>query len=143
MLTAQPSVRLVTQDHTAFPVSARLDLPLPPSVNTAFATDWKTKRRFKSKAYTDWITAATLAMGGNAPMLDGPVVVKYTFTKPKNKDGSENKTKRDLGNLEKPVSDFLVKMSVIEDDSLIQRMTLCWGDTAKGCLVEIERANDD
>lgn len=139
MLTAQPSVRLVTQDDTACPVSARLDLPFPPTVNTAFATDFKTKRRFKSKAYTDWLTAATLAMGGDAPMLDGPVVVKYTFTKPRNKDGSENKTKRDLGNLEKPVSDFLVKMSVIEDDSFIQRMELAWGETPKGCRVEISQ----
>lgn len=117
-----------------------LDLPFPPSVNGAYATNWKTKRRFKSKGYDDWTTAAVLAIGGGAPMLDGPVTVKYTFTKPKNQDGSENKIKRDLGNLEKPVSDFLVFISVIEDDSLIQRMELEWGDTPKGCRVEIERA---
>jgi len=30
-------------------------------------------------------------------------------------------------------------MSVIEDDSLIQRIILQWGETDKGCRVEIER----
>ena len=32
----------------------QIDLPfLPPSVNACYATDWKTKRRFKSKEYKE------------------------------------------------------------------------------------------
>lgn len=30
------------------------DLPMPPSTNNMFATDFKTKRRFVSREYTQW-----------------------------------------------------------------------------------------
>jgi Holliday junction resolvase RusA-like endonuclease len=33
-------------------------VPMPPSVNAMFATDFKTKRRFISKAYAQWLKDA-------------------------------------------------------------------------------------
>lgn len=106
-----------------------IDLPYPPSVNGLYAGK---DRRYTSPKYAEWKSKAAQAMS-SAPMLDGPVRVTYTFTRP-------DKRKRDLGNLEKPVSDFLVKMSVIEDDCLIEEIKLKWGETAKGCRVEVEAA---
>lgn len=110
-------------------MSVSLDLPFPPSVNGLYAGK---ERRYKSPAYKTWQSKAVQCLT-DAPMVDGPVSVVYTFTRP-------DKRKRDLGNLEKAVSDILVKMSVIEDDSFIADMRLKWGETDKGCRVEIERA---
>jgi crossover junction endodeoxyribonuclease RusA len=67
-------------------------------------------------------------------MLDGHVTVVYTFARP-------DKRKRDLGNLEKAVSDILVKMGVIQDDSFIQKITLQWGKAPMGCRVELAEAS--
>lgn len=119
-------------------MSVTLDIPFPPSVNGLFSGK---ERRYTADHYKTWKSKAVKCLT-NAPMVVGPVNVTYTFTKPKNKDGSTNKTKRDLGNLEKAVSDILVKMSVIEDDSLIQRIILQWGETDKGCRVEIKRTQE-
>lgn len=35
-------------------VSWRIELPIPPTANTAYPTNWKTKRRFLSQRGTDW-----------------------------------------------------------------------------------------
>ena len=37
-------------------------VPMPPSVNAMFATDFKTKRRFMSKAYKAWRDAAAMSV---------------------------------------------------------------------------------
>jgi len=107
----------------------KLTLPIPPSVNACYATNWKTKRRFKSKRYEAWEAEARLVLicqRRNAdPMMPqyitGPVAVDYRIGRP-------DKRKRDLGNLEKPLSDFLVSAGLIQDDSLIMSLHLEWGD---------------
>ena len=42
--------------------SFAFSVPMPPSVNAMFATDFKTKRRFMSKAYKAWRDAAGLSV---------------------------------------------------------------------------------
>jgi Holliday junction resolvase RusA-like endonuclease len=52
-------------------------------------------------------------------MVRGAVSVDYQFVKP-------DQRKRDLANLEKAISDLLVSMSLIDDDSQIIDMRLRW-----------------
>jgi crossover junction endodeoxyribonuclease RusA len=98
-------------------------MTLPPSVNGLYSTDFKTKRRFISKAYADWtkLSLQSLALSGNLPdkLITGPVEAWYRYGKPDNR-------RRDVESYAKAVSDLLVKAAVIADDSQIQKLTLEW-----------------
>lgn len=108
----------------------RLTLEKPPSVNALFATDWKTKRRFKSAKYESWLRSAeaSLYMTKWKP-IKGPVSISITI---------EDAGAVDLANHEKCLVDFLVKHGLIENDNrkIVRKITLQWG-AASGCLVEI------
>lgn len=108
-----------------------LRLPFPPSVNNLF---FNAKHgRVTSAKYAEWQGRAWVAFVQQPARLHRhttPVQVTYTFGRP-------DKRKRDLFNLEKACSDFLVKHGVLADDSLIERGTVQWG-TEPGVLVEIE-----
>lgn len=109
----------------------RLELETPPSVNKLFATDWKTKRRFKSKEYERWLASANVAlMLTKYKPIIGPVNVTITI---------EDTGRVDLANHEKACVDFCVKHGLIEDDTrpILRRLLMQWG-RVKGCLVEIE-----
>lgn len=57
-----------------------------------------------------------------------------------------DKRQRDLGNLEKVVSDFLQTISVIEDDSLAREITLRWGSDRTligGVYVTVSPCNEE
>ena len=119
---------------------ACLMLPMPPSVNALYGTNWNTRQRFPSKAYEDWKIEAQVALYEQAPLpsIKGPVNVIYTF-------GRTGNRKKDCFNFEKAVSDLLgdEKYQIIEDDSLIDRGTVQWADDADGfvgCRVEVEAA---
>lgn len=107
-----------------------LRLPFPPSVNNLYVNG--KRGRFTSERYVHW-QAEALAMFLQQPArLDRhthPVSVVYTF-------GQPDKRRRDVFNLEKAVSDFLVKQGVLADDSLIHRGTVQWGEVS-GVLVEV------
>ena len=49
-----------------------LELPMPPSINVAYSTNFETKRRFKSQAYKDWEDSL-------------PIQKRYIFTPEKGK----------------------------------------------------------
>ena len=49
-----------------------------------------------------------------------------------------DKRKRDLGNLEKAVSDILVSVGVVEDDSLCEWLEIRWVQDGSPCAVHIE-----
>jgi crossover junction endodeoxyribonuclease RusA len=49
-----------------------------------------------------------------------------------------DKRKRDLGNLEKGVSDILVSQNIIEDDSMCEWLEIRWVDKGPSCKVIIE-----
>lgn len=100
-------------------------LPRPPSVNACYAQAGK--RRIKSKAYNKWIDDAnySLLTGGRKIMsdkfIDPPYAIIYSFDVP-------DKRIRDCANFEKPLSDFLVKLGCIKDDSLIKHNHQYWND---------------
>ena len=64
----------------------------------------------------------------------GEVKAEYIFRRP-------DKRRRDLGNLEKAVSDTLVKYGVIEDDSLIVDLRLRWGGDSPVTITIREAGN--
>lgn len=119
-------------------------LPLPPSVNNLFATvparGKKKARRVHSRSYSAWrVTAGkeisvqrqampTKRVGGAYKLL---IVADWRERTASNGRG------RDLGNFEKAVSDALVWMNIIDDDSLAEEIHLRWGDVV-GCEVTVE-----
>jgi len=68
------------------------------------------------------------------PRFHGKVKVLYEFGRP-------DKRRRDVANYEKAVSDLLTTYAVIEDDSLIEEMTLRWADV-DGVKVTIMEYDD-
>lgn len=102
----------------------RLWLPFPPTANNLFSGGLNTKRRFPSAAYKAWqqhAGYALLTQPDRHHRHTTPVEVVYTFCPP-------DKRRRDVFNLEKPVSDLLVKHGILADDSLIRKGTVQWGD---------------
>jgi len=124
-----------------------LILPLPPSVNNCFATNFKTKRRFKSKAYTKWIKASLKAVQGQTLPYwpKGCLRVELAIAKPLNKDNTETKRKMDLDNRVKPIFDFMTQVQVWGDDSQVEHLTVYWdrSKTFEGVQVKIKGAVDE
>ena len=108
-------------------------IPYPPSVNSLFNGGQNSKRRFTSASYKAWQSEAGVALMQQTPLpsIKGGVNVIYSFGRP-------DKRRRDVFNLEKAVSDLLVKWAVIEDDSLIESGTCRWDSDIVGCRVEVE-----
>jgi Holliday junction resolvase RusA-like endonuclease len=110
-----------------------LTLPRPPSVNGMYATNFKTKRRFKSKKYSEWLLASEAAlMTQRLEGFLGPIQVDIAV-------GKQDKRKEDISNRIKAVEDFLVSHKIIEDDSLITRVSAWWDKKIEGCLVIIKQ----
>jgi Holliday junction resolvase RusA-like endonuclease len=108
-------------------------LPRPPSVNALFATDFKTRRRFETKEYSKWKAyAGQLVMLQHRPNICGPISIIYNFGK------MPDKRRRDVMNYEKGVSDILVSMDIIEDDSFIQAAVIRWSGEIEPGMVKIE-----
>ena len=113
-----------------------VDLPFPPTANTLFPTG-RNNRRFKSPKYKAWIKSAETAfyqqfphwLVDPVPTILGEVHVVMHFGRP-------DKRRRDLANLEKATTDFIVNMGVIEDDCLIQSLFMMWSPI-EGCHVAI------
>ena len=53
-----------------------------------------------------------------------------------------DKRRRDLGNIEKAVSDILVTMKIVEDDSLCDWLVIRWALVGPECEVIIEPIGD-
>jgi crossover junction endodeoxyribonuclease RusA len=107
-------------------------LPFPISVNAMFA-DGKT-RRHKSQRYADWIAEAGYALKSQRPRpVTGPVTLLYEVQE--GKDGR----RRDLGNLEKGVTDLLVDHGVIEadHDRVVREIRLIWNKYVVGVRVTV------
>jgi crossover junction endodeoxyribonuclease RusA len=91
-------------------------LPFPPSVNGLFSGK---ARRYASPAYKAWKAAARPHVPGG--LIAGPYSLDLVFDRP-------DRRARDLGNLEKAVSDLIVERGLVIDDSCCQRITLSWSD---------------
>jgi len=110
------------------------DLPMPPSVNACFATDFRTKRRFASKAYTAWkaeagekLMAQYAAYG--APAVHRPIALNIRL-------GLNYQS--DIANREKPLTDLLVAKLDMADDRYIERIVIERDQSITGVLVTIE-----
>lgn len=128
-------MKTITAEQYRAPITFTLSSP-PPSVNNLFATV-KDGRRIKSKAYQAWLTAAGWEIRARCiPLTIGPIEVEYQIERP------TDRRRRDVANLEKALSDALVAAGVIEDDSLIERVTIGWADGVKGVRVTVTALSD-
>lgn len=94
-------------------------LPLPPSVNQ-LTLNVRGRGRIKTPAYRSWITEAGLRLNLQRPkFMPGYVRMSVRAIRP-------DRRRRDLGNLEKAISDLLVSHGIIEDDSFIQAISMEW-----------------
>lgn len=97
-------------------MSVAFDLPFPPSVNGLFAGKG---RRYCSRTYKAWKAVARPQVP--AGLIAGPYTLELLFDRP-------DRRARDLGNLEKAVSDLIVEAGLVIDDSCCERITLAWSD---------------
>jgi Holliday junction resolvase RusA-like endonuclease len=109
-----------------------LKLPRPPSVNGMYATNWKTKQRFKSKKYGEWLKQAQAILLQQMPveLFSGEVTIDIFV--------STTNRKEDISNRIKAVEDFLVTSKIIKDDSLVTSISCTWDSDLKNeCCVNV------
>ena len=115
----------------------KLILPYPPSVNKLWRTT-KTGGMYSSKEYKDWAKhcewAAHTQTKGKGIL--GEYTLEVVAVKP-------DKRRRDLGNLEKAISDILQRAGVIKDDYLCQKITMEWAKSGPECLITVKEYTDD
>jgi len=98
-------------------------LPFPPSVNSCYVNAGK--KRIKSKSYNYWLSIAKRSFIEQKGLINftnkisSPYAALYLFNRPDNRI-------RDCANYEKTLTDFLVKMNVLIDDSKINCNVQCW-----------------
>ena len=109
-----------------------LTLPYPVSVNRIWRGSGK--RVYRSPEYEAWIAQAGLQWMIQRPSQPKTIKGSYTLRIVPNRP---DKRRRDLGNLEKVVSDFLQSAGIVEDDCLAERILLEWGPAGDGVLVEV------
>jgi len=92
---------------------------------------------YSSKNYTEWKKHAEWAVAGQVKgkKITGEYTLEIVAVKP-------DKRRRDLGNLEKAVSDLLQHVKVIEDDYLCQDIHLRWAKSGPECLILIKEYTD-
>jgi crossover junction endodeoxyribonuclease RusA len=107
-----------------------LTLPFPPSVN-ALTRNVPGVGRVKTARYKAWITEAGWeARRQHAGKVLGPYALTIIAKRP-------DARRRDLGNLEKAISDLLVSLGIIEDDYLAQRIEKLWSGVGKTVQVSV------
>jgi Holliday junction resolvase RusA-like endonuclease len=113
-------------------------LPFPISVNAMFM-DGK-HRRTKSQRYCDWLAEAGYALKSQRPKaVPGPVTLLYEV-----QEGKDNR-RRDIGNLEKGITDLLVTYGVIEadHDKIVREIRLIWNRDVVGVRVTVASASSE
>jgi crossover junction endodeoxyribonuclease RusA len=101
-------------------ISQTFILPLPTSVNRLYLNYTKNGKKPLSAQYDAWVKEAGLNL-----MIQRfrPTVGCYELiidaVRP-------DKVKRDLGNLEKAISDLLVRHGVVADDHYCEKITMAW-----------------
>lgn len=112
----------------------RLSLPFPPSSNNLFANAGK--RRIRTPQYDAWFALASTRVKESHRRGIGPYCLAICAKRP-------DKRRRDLGNLEKAVSDLLVAHGIVKDDSLAERITLVWDQgMTEECVVLVIPAEE-
>lgn len=107
---------------------------LPPSAN-ALTRNVPGKGRAKTKEYCAWIDdAGWTAKSQRAGRIHGRYGLSIKVQR--------QKKRRDLGNVEKAVSDLLTRLQIIDDDSLAEWITLRWSDRISGVEVNVMALDD-
>lgn len=110
----------------------RIELPMPISVNAAYANGGNKRGRHKTAAYRSWEALASLGIKDSHRVGYGPYSLHIALRRP-------DKRRRDLGNIEKVVSDLLVSHGVVKDDCLAERITLQWdAGLSAECVVIVQ-----
>lgn len=113
-----------------------LVLPLPPSVNDLWEYSRKGGAVYKSKKYESWIRNAGWELKLQKPQpVKGPYTIYIEAQRPDNR-------RRDLGNLEKAVSDLLQAHRVIENDCLAESIILRWRGKGNQITIDIREWKD-
>lgn len=116
------------------PLPVKLHLPYPPTANHIWIRAKKGMR--KSDAYTLWLNdAGWLAKSQRPGKVIGSYLLSIDAARP-------DKRKRDIDNLIKPVSDLLMKVGVIADDSLCAEVRARWVKGDAGIRVTIEQMGE-
>jgi len=103
-------------------------VPLPPSVNALYR-NVPGRGRAKSPKYSAWIKSAGWEVISQRPAkLSGLYSVKYSLCRPDNR-------RRDAENYIKALSDLLVRLQIVEDDSRAVSTTVAWDGTEVGFAV--------
>lgn len=89
--------------------------PLPPSSNGAYPTSFKTKKRFKSQDYKDWLAKLPKLYSA---YFDAETPCELTLN-----IWFKDTRNRDIGNYEKLIIDYLVEQGILSDDNfkILQR----------------------
>lgn len=112
----------------------RIELPFPPTTNHLFKNAGKS--RVKTLAYKAWLQLAAVSIKDSHRQNIGPYSISIALKRP-------DMRRRDIGNLEKAVSDVLVAHGVIRDDSLCERLTMAWDSGIEAdCVVIINPAEE-
>jgi Holliday junction resolvase RusA-like endonuclease len=101
-------------------------LPLPISINTAYGTDFRSKRRFKTCKYKEWEKLADQYLWTQKKeFFNCKVQVTYEVWQPK------DSRVRDLSNLLKVTDDYLVSRNILKDDRYIYDFRMFWSQEEK------------
>jgi len=115
----------------------RLILPYPPSVNRLWRAS-KTGRVYNSPKYKEWRVQAMWAIKEQCRTLRVTGMYKMTLLAVR-----PDRSKRDIGNLEKAVSDVLTAAKIVEDDSLCGWIDMRWVEKGPECLIIVEPMDEE
>lgn len=118
-------------------MTVTLHLPFPISINAAYANGGNKRGRHKTARYNTWIAEASLHVRDSHRRNIGPYQIAICLEAP-------DRRARDIGNLEKVLSDFLVMHGVIQDDSKCKKLLMTWGkDLPAPCVVTVSEADQE
>ena len=91
----------------------------------------------RSTEYSNWRKHAEWAVAGQVKgkKITGEYTLEIAAVKP-------DKRRRDIGNLEKAISDLLQKVKVIEDDYLCQDIHIWWAKSGPECKIIVTEYKD-
>ena len=108
-------------------------LPFPPATNNLFFNA-AGRGRVTTDRYRAWQEEAAWRIHAQKPSrVMGPFSAEIVISRP-------DKRRRDLDGLAKPILDCLVKNSLVEDDSLCERLVMEWALEGEGVLVTVTKA---
>lgn len=100
----------------------------PPSVNSLFA-NVAGRGRVRTKRYREWAAASGWDCAGKGS-ITGPFTISIILSRYKRRKNA------DLDNLAKAILDLIVEHKIVEDDRLLEKLSLEWGE-CQGFYAEI------